>query len=152
REDTDADKQAVQPLINQIMSYPLIRYTGQMQTRDWSKTPKVGGGDGGDAEVAWVKPDTFFDHLPAILDNLPPLPGEEALYGQIRSVLAAAADDPKLKDALQQAAKEAETQLVEPLFQFRNYGLSLPNNWTTQSNGAQFGGDYFTRTAVAKSN
>src|SRR5215469_4414262 len=64
REDTDADKQAIQPLINQIMSYPLSRYTGQMQTQDWSKTPKLGGGDSGEAEVKWVKPETFFDELP----------------------------------------------------------------------------------------
>src|SRR5215469_12399656 len=123
REDTDADKQAVQPVINQIMSYPLSRYTGQVQTKDWSKITKLGGGDSGDAEVKWVKPETFFDQLPALLDNLKPMPGEEALYGQVKSVIAAAASDPKLKDALKQAASEAETQLVEPLFQFRNYGL-----------------------------
>jgi len=152
REDTDADKQAIQPLINQIVSYPLSRYTGQTQTTDWSKMPNLGGGDTGDAEVKWVKPETFFDQLPALLDNLKPIPGEEALYGQIKSVLDAAANDPKLKDALKQAANEAETQLVEPLFQFRNYGLPLAHNWTTQDNGAEFGADYFTRTAVAKSN
>src|SRR5215471_15382852 len=126
REDTDADKQAVQPLVNQIISYPLSRYTGQMQTKDWSAVPKVGGGDSGAEEVKWVKPETFFEQLPALLDNLSPLPGEEALYAQVRSVLDAAAHDPKLKDALKQAAKEAEAQLVDPLFQFRNYGLSLP--------------------------
>jgi hypothetical protein len=151
REDTDADKQAVQPLINQIMSYPLSRYTGQMQTRDWSKLPKVGGSSG-EAEVRWVKPDAFFGELRALLDNLGPLPGEEALYAQIRSVLDAAAHDPKLKQALQQEAQDAETQLVTPLFEFRNWGLPLSYNWTTQNNGAAFGTDYFIRTAVAKSN
>src|SRR5262249_43641298 len=138
REDTAADLQAVQPLINQIMSYPLSRYTGQMQTRDWSKVPNLGGADTGEAEVRWVKPDTFSDGLPALLDNLSPLPGEEALYAQIRSVLAAAVHDAKLKDALQQAARDAETQLVTPLFEFRNWGLPLPYNWTTQINGAAF--------------
>jgi hypothetical protein len=151
-QDTEADKQAVQPLIDQIMSYPLSRYTGQMQTHDWSQVPKVGGGSSGAAEVRWVKPDTFFDELPALLDNLSPLPGEEALYAQIRSVLAAAAHDPQLKQTLQQAARDTETQLVTPLFEFRNWGLPLPYNWTTQNNGAAFGSDYFTRTAVAKSN
>src|SRR5215510_4387635 len=68
REDTDADRQAIQPLINQIMSYPLSRYTGQMQTTDWSKIPKLGGGDTGAAEVKWVKAETFFDQLPGLLD------------------------------------------------------------------------------------
>jgi hypothetical protein len=50
------------------------------------------------------------------------------------------------------AAKEAEKQLVEPLFEFRNFGLQLPYNWSTTANGADFGTDYLTRTAVAKSN
>ena len=86
----------MQPLVNQILSYPLSRYTGQIQTRDWSKTPKIGGGDQGDTEVTWVKPDTFFDQLPALLDNLKPLPGDEALYAEIRSVLDAAARDATL--------------------------------------------------------
>ena len=49
-------------------------------------------------------------------------------------------------------AKEADELLVKPLFQFRNYGQQLPHNWSTISNEAAFGTDYFTRTAVAKSN
>jgi hypothetical protein len=40
----------------------------------------------------------------------------------------------------------------DPLLQFRNFGLQLPGNWVTISNGAAFGTDYFTRTAVARSN
>ena len=50
------------------------------------------------------------------------------------------------------AAKEADEKLVTPLFQFRNYGQQLPFNWSTISNEAAFGTDYYTRTAVAKSN
>lgn len=53
---------------------------------------------------------------------------------------------------MDEAAAEAEEQRVKPLFQFRNHGLPLPHNWTTTSNNAAFGTDYFTRTAVAKSN
>ena len=49
-------------------------------------------------------------------------------------------------------AAKTERDLVDPLLQFRNSGIPLPHNWTTQSNGAAFGTDYFTRTAVAKSN
>ena len=51
-----------------------------------------------------------------------------------------------------EAAAEADEKLVKPLFQFRNYGQQLPHNWSTISNEAAFGTDYFTRTAVAKSN
>jgi hypothetical protein len=39
---------------------------------------------------------------------------------------------------------------VTPLFQFHNCRLSLPYNWTTISNGAAFGTDYYSRTAAAK--
>ena len=39
-----------------------------------------------------------------------------------------------------------------PLLQFRHFGIPLANHWTTITNGAAFGLDYFTRTAVAKSN
>ena len=38
------------------------------------------------------------------------------------------------------------------MFQFRNYGQQLPHHWTTISNEAAFGTDYYTRTAAAKSN
>ena len=38
------------------------------------------------------------------------------------------------------------------MFEFRNFGLQLPSYWSTISNGAAFGTDYLTRTAVAKSN
>jgi hypothetical protein len=87
-----------------------------------------------------------------VLDEVPPLPGEEALYAQIRAVLRAASKDARLKDELQQTAIEAEKDLIKPLFQFHNYGVPLPHHWTTIVNGAEWGTDYFTRTAVAKSN
>jgi hypothetical protein len=49
-------------------------------------------------------------------------------------------------------AARADNDPVGPLFEFRNYGLQLPHHWSTVSNGAAFGTDYFTRTAVGKSN
>jgi hypothetical protein len=60
--------------------------------------------------------------------------------------------DVRLKDVLKAATTSADTELMLLLFQFRNYGLPLPGNWTTQNNGAAFGTDYYTRAAVAKSN
>jgi len=99
-----------------------------------------------------VLPERFFDQLPQVLDEVPALRGEEAIYANVRAVLKAAASEPKLKEELKQAAVEADEELVAPLFQFRNYGLPLPGNWITIDNGAAFGVDYFTRTAVAKSN
>ncbi len=66
--------------------------------------------------------------------------------------MEAAKQDPTLKQAMTDGAKEAEELLVKPLFQFRNYGQQLPFHWSTISNESAFGTDYFTRTAVAKSN
>jgi hypothetical protein len=84
--------------------------------------------------------------------TLPHCPAREARYAQVRAVLEAARREPKLKEAMTKAAVEADAQLVKPLFEFRNYGIELPYHWSTQTNGAAFGTDYFTRTAVAKSN
>jgi len=150
-EDASEDKQAVQPILRQIRTYPLSRFTGEMQTYDWSTLPSIPGASG-DEETKWVVPEKFFDLLPTVLDNVPPMPGEEAQYAIFRSVLDAAANNPRIKDLLVKAAVGADAELVQPLFEFRNYGLALPHNWTTQNNGAAFGTDYFTRTAVAKSN
>src|SRR5271169_172555 len=152
QEDAAEDKRAVQAPVSQIMMYPLADFDGKMKSKDWTKLPVFPSSQQGDEEIKWVKPEAFFDVLPAVMDDAPPLPGEEARYAQIRSVLDAAAKDPRLKDALTQVAVETDKDVVTPLFQFRSYGLPLQNQWTTQRNGARWGTDYFTRTAVAKSN
>jgi hypothetical protein len=138
-------------VVNQIAAYPLAKFDGKAKVTDWKKAPDFPG-DTGKSEVKWVKPELFAEQLPDIIEEVPPLPGEEAWYGQVRAVLAAAEKEPRFKKVLTEAATSAEEELVEPLFQFRNYGLPLPGNWTTQNNGAMFGLDYYTRTAVAKSN
>jgi len=152
KDDTPEDLRAVQPVINQIMMYPLSKFTGQQQTRDWSAAPKFPSSAQGDEEVKWVDPQSFFDELGDVLKEVPPLPGEDATYQTVRSVLDAARADPKLHAALVASATEADKDLIGPLFQFHNYGIPLAHNWTTQNNGAKFGTDYFTRAAVAKSN
>ena len=43
-----------------------------------------------------------------MLADAPPLPGEEARYAQILAVLAAAKGDPKIKQAMIEAAKDSE--------------------------------------------
>lgn len=153
-DDTDADRKAIQPLISQVDVYPLSEFDGTMKVRDWSRIPDFpappptpGGG-----ESPKVHPETFFDDLPLLFRDAPPLPGEEVRYAEALALVDAAAKDPKLKAAIIDEAKRAQEELVEPLLQFRNYGTPLPANWTTTNNGAAFGTDYFTRTAVARSN
>lgn len=132
--------------------YPLKEFDGRMKSIDWASLPKLPAGPPGEEETRWVFPDKFVDQLPLALADAPPLPGEEARYAQVAAVLAAANDDPKLKHAMTEAAEAEEEQLVTPLFQFRNYGRQLPHHWSTIVNESAFGTDYFTRTAVAKSN
>jgi hypothetical protein len=99
-----------------------------------------------------VIPEKFFDQLPEVLETVPPLPGEEALYGTIGSVLDAAAKDPQIKAMLVQTAVAAEHELIKPLFDFHNNGRPVGNGWTSPSNGARWGTDYLSRAATAKSN
>ncbi len=97
-------------------------------------------------------PETFWATLPLVLKDARPLPGEETKYAQALMLADAAAKDPRVKDMLVKAAAQADSEIVDPLFQFRNYGLQLLDHWSTISNGAAFGTDYFARTAAAKSN
>ena len=153
-DDTDSDRAAIQPVINQVMVYPLSEYTGQMRSTDWSAAPAFpsGGESPGEQETRWVDPALFFDQLPEVMAEVPPLDGEEAWYAWLESVLRAAAADPRVAELLAAAAVDADAGLVAELLQFRNVGLPLPGNWSTQRNGARFGTDYLTRTAIARSN
>ena len=82
------------------MVYPLTEFDGQMKTKDWIKAPSVPAPAGaGKGETKWVDPEKFFDQLPEVLEAVPPLPGEEALYSTFKSVLAAS-KDPQIKATL----------------------------------------------------
>lgn len=150
--DTAEDKRAIQKVLTEIMAYPVAEFDGRTKTTDWANLSSAPPPPPQDEETQWVSPDKFVDALPVVLADAPPLPGEEARYAQILAVLSAAQRDPKLKQAMTEAAREAEEKLVKPLFQFRNYGQQLPHNWSTIANESAFGTDYYTRTAVAKSN
>jgi hypothetical protein len=153
QDDTPQDKVAIQGVLDQVMVYPLSEYTDQMKATDWKKTPSFPAPAGhGSGETKWVVPEEFFDQLPAVLQEVPPLPGEEALYGMIKSVLDAAAKDPHIKTTLTHTAITAEQELITPLFQFHNNGRPVGNGWTSPPNGARWGTDYLSRTATAKSN
>jgi hypothetical protein len=153
QDDTDEDRAAIQPLINQVLVYPLAAFDGTMKTIDYSQVPSFGGdgADDSDEETQWVDPDTFFDLLPTVLDEIPARPGEEAIYAWFHEVLDAAQTDAAVAAALKQAALDADATVKE-LFEFRNYGIPLDASWTTQRAGARFGTDYLMRTAVGKSN
>jgi hypothetical protein len=143
QDDSPEDNKAVQSVIRQIMMYPVADYDGEMKSRDWTKLRHVLSITGGEDEVKLIVPERFFDILPQVLADAAPMPGEESRYAQIRAVLAAAEKEARIKAALTRAAIEADTSLVAPLLEFRNFGLQLPRYWSTQTNGAEFGTDYF---------
>ena len=152
QDDTPEDKKAIQSVLQWITMYPLAEYDGRMKNTDWSKIRRAPAAAAGEAETKWVFPERFFDQLPEILADAPPLPGEESRYAQMRALLEAIKSSPTLKQPLIKVVTEVEEEVVRPLFEFRDWGQQLPHHWSTISNESAFGTDYFTRTAVAKSN
>ncbi|RLA46514.1 MAG: hypothetical protein DRR06_04930 [Gammaproteobacteria bacterium] len=151
-DSTAEDKKAIQPVLAQIGVYQLSKFDGKMKTTDWSKTPIITPKSSGKGETQWVNPETFFDELPGVMKSVPSLPGEEALYGWISSVLDAADKDPKVKQWLIESAKATEKEMLPPFRQWVHNGSSAGNGWNSQVNNAAWGTDYLNRTASAKSN
>ena len=149
---SDDDKLAVLPVVNGIMAYPLAEYDGSPRSHDWSQFRWLPNLAGRGRHREEVSPESFFAALPQVLADVPPLPGEEALYERIRRLVRAIELRPEIAVHAVAAATDAENEVVGPLFEFRNVGRALPAHWTTVDNGASFGADYLTRTAVAKSN
>jgi hypothetical protein len=77
---------------------------------------------------------------------------EEAIYAWISSVWDAAAKDSVIRQALEESFVAADNELIPPLFQWKYNGRSAGNGWTSTVNNAEWGTDYFSRTATAKSN
>lgn len=150
--DSAAETRAVQPLINQIVFYPLSQFDGTLKIRDWSKLPRWPTPPGLVGETKWVVPEKFYEQLPGVMKLVPPLPGEEALYAWISSVWAAAEQDPATKQALIESFVAADTDTIQPFFRWDQNGRAAGNGWNSPVNNAQWGTDYLNRTATAKSN
>jgi hypothetical protein len=153
-DDTAEDRKAIQPVLNQIVAYPLSQFDGKMKTKVWAKAPSFEGPkqEGGGGETKWVIPENFFDQLGTVLDIVPPLPGEEALYGQFRLLLDARAKDPAIKKTLQDVAVATERDVIGKFFEWKFNGRPAGNGWNRSTNNAQWGVDYYNRTGTAKSN
>jgi hypothetical protein len=153
-DDTKQDRAAIQPLINQIMMYPLSQFDGKMKTKDWSKIPAVKREmprkEYASTQPPWVDPKTFFDELPRVMKQVPPMPGEEALYAMFGSVLDAAAKDPEVMKTLQETAFAADKELIAPMMAWRYNGQPSGNGWTSPANNGAFGTDYYHRAGAVK--
>jgi hypothetical protein len=146
------DRAAIQPLINQIMFYPLSQFDGKMKTKNWSKIPvvkkEVKPAKFSNTQPPWVDPATFFDQLPQIMKEIPPQPGEEKIYELINSVLDAAAKDPEVMKTLRETAFAADEELIKPMFRWRYDGQPVSNGWTAPDNLGAFGIDYIHRAGM----
>ena len=150
-DDTAEDREAIQPIINQVMVYPLADYDGQMKTRVWAEAPSFGeAAEGGESK--WVRPETFAEQLEEVIDTVAPLPGEEAMYGQVRAVLAAIDRDPELKSVFAAAVTELDEELIPDFLRWEYNGKSAGNNWNRSQNNAEWGLDYNNRTSTSRSN
>src|SRR5271166_74889 len=152
--DTAEDQGAIQPTLNQILIYPLSEFDAKMKTKDWSKIPHVErkgtSAKYSSTQPPWVDPATFFDHLPDVMKQVPPTPGEEALYKWIGSVLDAAAKDPEVMKTLRETAFAADQELVAPMMRWRFNGQPAGNGWTSPANNGAFGTDYIHRMGALK--
>jgi hypothetical protein len=153
-DDTPEDHAAIQPALTQIVMYPLSQFDGKMKTKDWSKLPQVTRkgipARYSTTQPPWVDPATFFDELPIVMKQVPPMPGEEALYKLLGSVLDAAAKDPKVMSTLRRTAFTADNELIAPMMRWRYNGQPVGNGWTAPSNNGVFGTDYYHRTGAVK--
>ncbi|WP_046367017.1 DUF1254 domain-containing protein [Flavihumibacter petaseus] len=153
-DDTPEDRAAIQPLINQITVYPLSEFDGKMKTTEWKNAPIIpnpNAGNGG-AETKWVIPEKFFDELGTVLETVPPLPGEEALYSQLKSLLAVAKRDPAIQKLITNEAIAMDKSLVKDFIQWKYNGKPAGNNWNRSQNNAEWGFDYFNRAGTSRSN
>jgi hypothetical protein len=152
--DTAEDRAAIRPVVNQIVVYPLAEFDGQMKTIDYAALrhfpAPAPSSDGG--ETKWVVPEKFFEVFPTVLDNVPPLPGEEAIYANFRQLMNASHADPVVAKVLTDTAVVSEREIVLPFFEWRHNGVPAGNNWNRSSHGAEFGVDYFARLGTSKSN
>jgi hypothetical protein len=150
--DNVEDTKAVQPILNQIMFYPLSQFDGKMKTTDWTKSPHFPAPPATGGETKWVTPEKYYDQLQGVMKLVPPLPGEEAIYNWISSVFDAAAKDSTIKKELIESFVSADKELIAPLTQWKYNGRPAGNGWNSPINNAQWGTDYILRTATAKSN
>jgi hypothetical protein len=152
-DDTDEDRSAIQPVVDQVMVYPLDQYTGEMLTTDWSDIPSFDAGpSSGGGETKWVVPDTFFDQFREVLDTVPPLPGEQALYAQFSALLDAAERDPAIKQQMTDAAIRMDSTFIADAMRWANNGKPAGHGWNRSLHNAEWGLDYQNRASTARSN
>ncbi|TNV11491.1 DUF1254 domain-containing protein [Buttiauxella sp. B2] len=152
-DDTPEDRAAIQAPIKEVMTYPLSEFNGKMKSFEYSKLPSIGGeADASAGETKWVIPKKFFDQFANVLEKVPPLPGEEAMYAQFHHLVEAGKKDPQIRQWMNESAENTEKAVIAEFFKWKNNGVPAGNGWNRSKNNAQFGADYYNRTGTSKSN
>ncbi len=151
-DDTDEDRKAIQPIVNQVMVYPLSEFTGEMKTKDWAELPEFPAPNSGGGETKWVVPENYFNQLPKVLETVAPLPGEEVLYDQFKALIEVANKNLDIKKLITETAIELDKNLIHDFLKWQYNGKSAGNGWNRSVNNAEWGTDYFNRTGTARSN
>ena len=120
--DTSDELRVIREVLSMVDLYPVARYDGNVKARDWTRLPSLSPARDAIASQR-VRPETFFELLPAALADAPPREGEEMRYDQALAVLDAASRDAGLHDAMIEEAIVAHRSLVEPQLD----GLWLPS-------------------------
>lgn len=151
-DDTEEDRDAIQPIINQILVYPLNEFTGEMKTKVWKEAPVIPSPSSSGGETKWVIPAQFFDQLPDVLEAVAPLPGEETLYSQFRALLKVIEDNAEMKEELIEEITQLDNTMIKDFLKWKYNGKPAGNGWNRSVNNAEWGIDYFNRTGTARSN
>ena len=152
-DDTAEDRRAIQPVLRQIMMYPLAEYDGTMKSIDWNTIAKLP--NAGDRRAG-----NRYGFRRSLRRHAAGRSRRCAAAARRGGALRAGAGGPRGREERSEAQGGDDrrrrwrptSNWSSRCSQFRNYGQQLPHHWSTISNEAAFGTDYFTRTAVAKSN
>ena len=152
--DTAEDRAAVQPLVNQIAAYPLREFDGTWVTIDWRNAPRIPYLLGliKRGPPVWVEPKKFLERLAEILDRVPPLTGEEPLYEELRTLIAAAAQDRTTHRIAVDAFRRTQSDVIDGFLRWSENGEPAGNGWHRSFDSAAWGTGYRNRTASARSN
>ena len=151
--DTPEDRAALLPALSQILIYPLSQFDRKMKTKDWSRLPVPVPKDRpkySSKQPPWVGVRDVVWRLPTVMQQVPPMPGEEALYQFDRQRSRCRWQGPGSDEDTTGNSFATDPELVAPMMQWRYEGQPAGNGWTTASNNAAFGTDYKHRMGAVK--
>ena len=153
QDDTPEDKRAIQAVVarHHDVSAGGIRRQDEEQ-RIGPSCRKCRPPPSGEEETQWVLPEKFVDELPPCWPMRRRCRARRRAMRRCWRVLAAAKDNPAMQAGDDRGRKGGRGEAGEAAVPVPQLRPAAAAHWTTISNEAAFGTDYFTRTAVAKSN